>query len=429
MNPVVARVREEFMQKVLAALEAGEKPVWQRPWDASSDVPFNPVSRINDKRASYHGGNLIRLLITGVVSGYDDPRWVTYKQAQSMRAGSMERLTPEELAWNAALPSRDGRRVPTWQVREGEKGTPIEFWSPAKGKAAAVDDDEDDSRRVASRWFGRVYSVFNGSQIDNMPALVTPRIAVEPTTVENLVSERLRQAMGVKLSPAKADRAYYTPAYDEITMPAVAAFHSLEAYDETLLHEVFHAAGHESRLDRKSEGRFGSPEYAKEELAAQLSVFFFAVENRLNLTGVEAESHNYLLSWVTMFKEEGAKVLFAAASQADRAVRYAAELLPDLAQRLEHEDVAVAAPREEKRAVPPLPTRPLSVVLPPSAGLENGAFDGLPDEDPVDSLIPVAPATPPEAHAPATPPWAGVPQPMAVDPALLPPVSSLKRVL
>lgn len=430
MNPVVARARDEFIAKLLESMEAGEKPMWGKPWDAASEVPFNPVSRLNDKRASYHGGNLMRLLVFQMIAGYGDPRWVTYKQAQSMRAGSMERLTPEEIAWNAALPSDDARRVPTWQVRKGEKGSQIEFWSPGKPSSKDVSEENPEGLSTRTRWFGRVYTVFNGDQVDNMPPLVTPRMVVEPATVENLVSERVRRALGVKLSPQPANQAYYTPAYDEITMPAIGAFHSIEAYDDTLLHEVFHATGHPSRLAREDHGPFGSPGYAKEELATQLAVFFFAVENRLSLTGVEAESHNYLLSWVKMFKEEGAQVLFQAAARADRAVRYVAELLPELVERLERDEPQVAEPSLAPSVAPAAPVVP-GVTLPPtpSADVLQAVLDDLPDEVPVGRERTRA-ATRAEAPPPAAPGWSVVPPPITVDPRLLPKQSSsLKRVL
>src|SRR5207253_11513646 len=89
--------RQEVTDSIVQLLEKGVAP-WQKPWEpgaTSLSVPFNPTSE-----RPYRGGNAIHLMATGLRDGYDDPRWMTYKQA-----------------------SEQG-----WQVRKGEKGTQIEFW-------------------------------------------------------------------------------------------------------------------------------------------------------------------------------------------------------------------------------------------------------------------------------------------------------------
>ena len=89
--------RQEVTDNIIAMLEKGVAP-WQKPWDPSKsslELPHNPTTE-----KSYRGGNAIHLLAMGLKRGYEDPRWMTYKQAQEN----------------------------DWQVRKGEKGTQIEFW-------------------------------------------------------------------------------------------------------------------------------------------------------------------------------------------------------------------------------------------------------------------------------------------------------------
>jgi antirestriction protein ArdC len=89
--------RQEVTDRIITMLENGVAP-WQKPWNsvgASLDMPMNPTTG-----KAYRGGNAIHLMATGLSRGYEDPRWMTYRQA-------------------AAL---------AWQVRKGEKGTQIEFW-------------------------------------------------------------------------------------------------------------------------------------------------------------------------------------------------------------------------------------------------------------------------------------------------------------
>src|SRR5438105_13790848 len=108
--------RQEVTDNIIRMLEEGTSP-WQKPWRSGAlEMPFNPTS---DRQ--YRGANAINLMAVGVSRGYDDPRWMTYRQAQEKG----------------------------WQVREGEKGTAIEYWEFAKGAAAKerteVSDDSLDN--------------------------------------------------------------------------------------------------------------------------------------------------------------------------------------------------------------------------------------------------------------------------------------------
>ena len=96
--------RQEVTDSVIKMLEEGTAP-WQKPWQPGAlEMPLNPTSE-----KPYRGGNAVHLMAIGVTRGYDDPRWMTYRQAQ-----------------------QNG-----WQVREGEKGTQIEYWEFPKSSAIA----------------------------------------------------------------------------------------------------------------------------------------------------------------------------------------------------------------------------------------------------------------------------------------------------
>src|SRR5437016_12198339 len=136
--------RQEVTDNIIRMLEEGTSP-WQKPWRAGAlEMPFNPTSE-----RQYRGANAINLMAVGVSRGYDDPRWMTYRHAQEKG----------------------------WQVREGEKGTPIEYWEFAKGAAAAKDrtevsDDplENENKNTGrSRIVHRVYTVFTAHELDATP--------------------------------------------------------------------------------------------------------------------------------------------------------------------------------------------------------------------------------------------------------------------
>jgi antirestriction protein ArdC len=65
-------------------------------------------------------------------------------------------------------------------------------------------------------------------------------------------------------------------------MPAFADFKNRDCYAATLLHELSHWTGHETRLACNLRNRFGSQEYAAEELVAELSSAFLCAEWGIN---------------------------------------------------------------------------------------------------------------------------------------------------
>src|SRR3546814_10429300 len=68
------------------------------------------------------------------------------------------------------------------------------------------------------------------------------------------------------------DRAFYDPVRDNIHMPEPQLFKSDYEYAATALHELGHATGHKSRMDRQF-GPFGSEIYAREELRAEMASY------------------------------------------------------------------------------------------------------------------------------------------------------------
>ena len=134
--------REDLYQTVtdtiVAELERGVAP-WVQPWrtlDARfGGGPFNGYTA-----RGYRGVNVLLLLITAMKKGYQDPRWFTYRQAQTLGA----------------------------QVRRGEKSTLVIFWKQLKVREKADERSDDDRKSVPLL---RSYAVFNAEQCEGIPAL------------------------------------------------------------------------------------------------------------------------------------------------------------------------------------------------------------------------------------------------------------------
>jgi antirestriction protein ArdC len=277
--------RQEVTDRIISMLEKGGAP-WQKPWspsEASLAMPRNPITDRN-----YRGGNAVHLMATALQRGYDDPRWMTYKQASEHGC----------------------------QVRRGEKGTQIEFWEVRSAtKEAAPRDADDDSARDAgkkgdTRLIHRVYTVFNARQIDGVPEYQHNR----PTPFQVVSSaERILDNSGVAINHDQADRAFYSRTSDSIHLPPKHAFNDAAGYYGTALHELAHATGHPSRLNRPTLNdsyQFGDPNYAKEELRAELASVFLAAERGIPHN---PEQHAaYVGSWIKALRDDKNEIFRAA---------------------------------------------------------------------------------------------------------------------
>jgi len=118
--------------------------------------------------------------------------------------------------------------------------------------------------------------------------------------------------------------ALYSPQDDVIRMPSPTSFRSPEDYHLTLFHEMTHATGHSSRLDREGitqPAKFGSERYSKEELIAELGAAFLSNEAGI-FTNLQFENSSaYLGSWIQKFQNDP-RMIVSAASQAQRSADF-----------------------------------------------------------------------------------------------------------
>lgn len=274
---------ETVTNTILDALKRGVVP-WRKPWDASVSVPVNVVTS-----KPYRGVNLFLLAMTP----YTDHRWLTYKQAQE----------------------KGGR------VRPGEKSTLVVFWKRWEPKPESETDEEAPKTQAPLL---RYFNVFNAEQCEglDLPDVYRPdrrseheRIAVADLLVDSMPDKPTIREGG------KA--AWYRPADDLVNIPSIAKFESSDCYYATLYHELAHATGHEKRLNRKGVTesiQFGSGEYSKEELVAELTSAFCCATIGLDNSLIE-DSASYISGWLGVLRNDPKAVVIAAA-QAQRAADY-----------------------------------------------------------------------------------------------------------
>ena len=123
----------------------------------------------------------------------------------------------------------------------------------------------------------------------------------------------------------EGNEAYYNPINDEVHVPKSSQFKDEYSFYATQLHELSHATGHPNRLNREIVNTFGSEEYAKEELRAEISSSFMMQKLKLNYDENHYNEHkSYIRNWIDILKNQPSE-LFKAIKDADKIVNYMEE--------------------------------------------------------------------------------------------------------
>jgi antirestriction protein ArdC len=268
-------VNDLITERIMALLEQGAAP-WQKPWRVASQMPRNLVSS-----KPYRGINVFLLH----AMQYASPFWLTYKQALDLGGN----------------------------VRRGEKSTPVVFWKKLETEDALLQEKK-------SVFVLRFYHVFNLAQVENVKQETPVEPTEEPTpTPADAIFANMPNRPAIK----HGFRACcYCPNTDEINMAAVSTFATSADYFSTLYHEMTHSTGHKSRLGRLENKRvnFGSGDYSREELVAEMGAAFLCGEAGIFERTVN-NSAAYLQGWLKALDSDRSLIITAAA-QAQKAADY-----------------------------------------------------------------------------------------------------------
>ena len=290
---------KKVSDEIIEQIKAGVAP-WQKPWKPGEKC--TPENFSTGK--SYTGGNSLYLMSRGIRQGHGDNRWGTYGQIQA--AGG--------------------------QVRKGERGTKVLFFTD-RARETIKDEAgkplQDKAGKQVYQEYQRAhpvvrqYTVFNVEQAEglNLP----PRTAQAPPEWQtHREAERVIGASGTTVEHVAGDRAYYRLAEDKVVLPEHDQFPTRNGYYQTALHEVGHSTGHPDRMNRESlkegiEKGFGSPEYAREELRAEISAMMTG--ERVGVGHDPKRGAAYVENWVKVL-EEDPREIHRAAGDAQRMSNY-----------------------------------------------------------------------------------------------------------
>lgn len=320
--------RKQLVDMVLENLENGTG-LWKPGWK----ITGAPESAITGKQ--YRGVNNFFLMLIAMARGYTDNRWVTFHQ---MEERDWHFKTDEE---GNSLGKGAGVTIEFYELRD--KKTKQRFDRHTLDGMTLEEKTEYEQENVYP--VRKYYRVFNGDVIDGIP------VKEVESFDENGRNERADKLMAYwSEKEAKiiygGSRAFYRPSTDEIHLPESADFVSMSEFYATALHEMGHSTGHESRLNRDLQNKFGDENYAIEELRAELASMF--MEQDIGIVVDESHIRNnsaYIKNWHDEIKENP-NALFTAIADADKISRYVAAKEQE-ANRKETEPFAVVTDENE----------------------------------------------------------------------------------
>ena len=277
-------IYQEVTDRILELLEAGTVP-WRNPIHRNGGGGW-PINM--DSRKKYRGINVFLLATVGWATGYGSDYWVTFKQAQKLGG----------------------------KVRKGEKSSLVVFWKQYDTKDKET--GEDISVPVLKH-----YNVFNAEQCEGIepPDAAIPDPNAEPFKPIQAARDIV---IGYKNGPEviqTGSRAFYRPSTDEVTIPKPERFDTAENFYSVLFHELVHSSGISKRLDRGLDTNlapFGSVDYSKEELVAEMGAAFLAAVAGISPPTIE-QSAAYIAGWQKQLKGDK-KLVVSAAGSAQKAV-------------------------------------------------------------------------------------------------------------
>lgn len=281
--PERANLYDEVTARIVAELEAGRVP-WVQPWGRKGSTgPGLPRNALTGR--SYSGVNVLILWGEVIAQGWPSQSWLTFRQA--VEAGGC--------------------------VRKGERGTTVVYADRfvPEGEKQRVEREGGDAKAVP---FLKRFTVFNVAQCEGLRSGLAADPAPLPEREIVPVAEAVIAASGVDFRIG-GDRAFYVPGLDFVQVPPQPAFFEQINYYRTCLHELTHATGHPKRLARNITNTFGSKDYAREELVAEMGSAFLCAALGIEPTVRHAD---YLASWLEVLREDN-RAIFRAASQATKA--------------------------------------------------------------------------------------------------------------
>jgi len=280
---------------------------WFKSWTDKYGNHLSPINNATGKE--YRGINIFLLNSQAVFHGYDSNEWVSFKQAQD-KGGNVKKgeKSTETIYWIITY-----KYIPTGKFYRNKK-------------ALEKDGLKENDKGIQKFFSPKIWKVFNIAQCDGIEPIRNPEpmevkthneiIKYAETVYDNYTNKPTLKFGG--------NQAYYRPSIHHVQMPKMDSFLSSDDYYHVLYHELIHSTGNENCLNRKtlveSQG-FGSKNYSKEELVAEIGAEFLSSIIGLTPKSDEKNSQAYINGWIKQLTDHP-KMILQASQQSTKAVEY-----------------------------------------------------------------------------------------------------------
>ena len=310
------RALERFADMLIEKMETLQSD-WKKPWftEGSMIWPKNMNGR------EYNGMNALMLMLQCEKNGYKIPVFCTFDRVAALNFDKNKQGDRKPMV------DENGDKLPLVSINKGEKSFPVfitTFTCIDKDSHEKIKYDDykqmsnEEKKNIAVYPKLQIYNVFNVAQTNLQEARPELYAKLEEAnkvaTVEmkgdgKMIDFPAIDAMIEKngwvcpIYPKHQDNVYFSISKDEIVVPEKSQFINGESFYSNLLHEMTHSTGTEERLNRFKQGNgFGSAEYSREELVAELSAALIASRYGME-KNVKEDSCAYLKSWLGSLKE------------------------------------------------------------------------------------------------------------------------------
>jgi antirestriction protein ArdC len=294
------KIYDRITDVIIEMLEQHKKSNFTSAWYSLSDDALFAHNRAT--KHTYSGINQLMLQYLRNKYDYAFNGWLTFKQLSELggkiRKGSKAALVVYKS--HLYLDANTGENITSLILKLLNSGQSIEHIDYQK------------------RGYLKGYNVFNISQIENLPDEFYKMAELDKLSEfeQNEKAEYLIHCTDANIKHIAGNSAHYNPGTDEIQLPQRKQFISNEAFYSVVFHELGHWSGAKHRLNREITNKFGSKEYAFEELIAELNTAY--INAMLGFESRITDNVSYINSWLSVMKNDK-KFIVSASSQAQKA--------------------------------------------------------------------------------------------------------------
>lgn len=299
---------QKFSDMLIARMEQMKESKWKKGWTdgrtAQFGLPQNLVGR------PYTGSNAFLCQIHTTMEHYRMPVYLTIKQIRD--AGGMIKKGEHSIPifkWDLRIKDKDGKKLSESDYRNMTKEEQAECTvRPYLKVYNEWNIDQTNLEEVNKEKYDAILKRFKSEPIKDEVGMY------KNEAFDNLLKE---QSWVCPIEYEKFNEsAFYSPKRDQIVVPSKKQFNisntpedvfkdGMEFYGTTI-HEMAHSTGHESRLGRDGIvkiDQFGSDQYAKEELVAELASAL--IGNAMGFDSRIRENNiAYLQNWIGSLKKD-----------------------------------------------------------------------------------------------------------------------------